>query len=748
MTISHNPNVKSVSREIGGRTLTIETGWVAKQASGSVLVSYGETVVLTAVTDGGPRDLPFFPLTVEYKEKTYAAGKIPGGFFKREGRPDTKEILACRLTDRSVRPMFQEGYQNEVQIISNVLSYDQENEPEVLSMIGAMAALHISEIPFLGPMGAIRLGWVDGAVVVNPTHTVLQNPANKLDLILSATPTAITMVEAGARELPDDEVPRVLAAGHEVVKEICAMIEELRGMAGKEKLQVEAPAKDEERPAAILARYGEDAIREVLETVGKHQRYAAIDEFVDRVVAENAPQDDSPEAEAERRAWKQAAKEVVGDLERKMTLEGKRIDGRGPKDIRPIEVETGLLPRVHGSALFTRGETQAIVSATLGSVEDEQIIDGLRAERTTNRFLLHYNFPPFSTGEAKPLRGTSRREIGHGALAERALRAVLPDYEDFPYTIRIVSEITESNGSSSMATVCGGSLSLMDAGVPVKAAVSGIAMGLIVDGDRYVVLSDILGNEDHFGDMDFKVAGTEQGITALQMDIKVEGLAQSILDEALAQAKEGRLHILGKMNEAMPAPREDVSPYVPVNKMIMIPSDKIGFLIGPKGANIRELQETYGVTISVVDDTGKVQVSGSPAEQVDACIERIRAQTRKIEPGERIRGTVVSVKDFGCFVDLGGGQEGMCHISELSSERVDEVADVCKEGDEMDVVVVEVDPRSGKIRVSRRLAELSDEELPAAIESARRPSGGRGRGGDRGRGARGRRGRERAGSRS
>ena len=737
MTISKNPNVKSVSREIGGRTLTLETGWIAKQASGCVIATYGETVVMSTAVDGGLRDLPFFPLTVDYREKTYAAGKIPGGFFKREARPSTKEVLAMRLLDRSVRPMFPDGYKNEVQIMSAVLSYDQENEPEVLHMIAGMAAVHISGIPFAGPMAAVRLGYVDGNVLVNPTRSILESDANILDLTMSATMDSVTMVEAGAKELPDSETVAALAAGHDVAREICEMIVELREIAGKEKTEVTAPEKDTETPAAVLAKYGEETVRNVLLTQGKFERYAAIDEFVKQVVADatEGMEEGSDEYSAAASKYKAAAKTVANDIERKMTLQGQRVDGRDTKTVRPIEIETQFLPRVHGSALFTRGETQAIVTTTLGSTDDEMFIDGLNEEKAKSKFYLHYNFPPYCTGEAKMLRGTSRREQGHGALAERALEPMLPDYADFPYTIRIVSDITESNGSSSMASVCGGCLSLMDAGVPVKAPVAGIAMGLIKDGDDYAILSDILGSEDHHGDMDFKVTGTEDGITALQMDIKVKGLAREILEEALEQAREGRLHILNCMADALETARTSLSPYAPCNKSIKIPADKIGFLIGPKGANIKALQEEHGVNVNILDDDGNVQVSGSPEQKVDECLEVIRQQTRTIERGEEFTGRVTSVKDFGCFVDLGGGREGMCHISELDMGRVDTVEDVCKEGDDLTVIVVNVDERSGKIRLSRRVALLPEEERAEAIEAASRPSGG-GRGGDR-RGGRG-----------
>ncbi|HJM39578.1 MAG TPA: polyribonucleotide nucleotidyltransferase [Planctomycetota bacterium] len=747
MTLSKNPKVVSVSREIGGRTLTLETGWIAKQANGCVIATYGETSVMTAVVDGGPRDLPFFPLTVDYREKTYAAGQIPGNFFRREGRPSTKEVLAMRVTDRSVRPMFIDGYKNEVQIMSQVLSYDQENEPDSLSMVASFAALHISNIPFLGPMGAVRLGYFDGNVVINPTHSVLNAPENKLDMTLAATSDAVCMVEAGANELPEAGVLEALRAGHDVCRALCEMCEELREKTGSiAKVEIVAPEKDEETPAKVLETIGRDRFEEVLLTKGKHERYEAVDAIVAEAIASLAPEGDDEDALAEQSKVKKATKAVLNDVERNMTLNGKRVDGRDTKTIRPIDIETRFLPRTHGSALFTRGETQAIVVSTLGSSDDEQIVDDLHEGDHKNNFMLHYNFPPYCVGEARPIRGTSRREYGHGALAERALRVVLPDYADFPYTIRIVSDITESNGSSSMASVCGGCLSMLDAGVPLKAPVAGIAMGLIKDGDQYAILSDILGSEDHHGDMDFKVTGTEEGITAIQMDIKVQGLSDAIMEEALEQAREGRMHILGKMAEALTGPAE-MSPYAPVNKGTRINPEKIGFLIGPKGANIKKLQEDYGVTVSVVNDEGDIQVSGTPLKQVEACLATIIEQLRDVMPGERYNAKVTSIKPFGCFADIGGGKEGMCHISELAQGRVEEVEDVCKEGDTLEFIVVNVD-QNGKIRLSRRIAELPEEEVAAAIEeaqaSAGRGGGGRG-GGGRDRGGRGGRGGDRGG---
>ncbi len=744
MTISQNSATQSVSREIAGRTLTLETGWIAKQANGCVIASYGETVVMAAVVDGGPRDLPFFPLTVDYREKTYAAGQIPGNFFRREGRPSTKEVLAMRMTDRSVRPMFTEGYANDVQVMSQVLSYDQENEPETLSMLASFVALHISDLPFMGPMGAVRLGYVDGNVVVNPPHSILESEANQLDMTLAATNDAVCMVEAGAHELPEAGVLEALRSGHEVCRVIGEMAEELRQLTGnKPKMEIEAPAKDTETPAKVLEHFGRERFETVLLTSGKHERYAAVDTLVEEAIAALAPDEEDENAQ---KIVKSATKSVLNDVERNMTLKGKRVDGRGPKDIRFIDIETRFLPRTHGSTLFTRGETQAIVVTTLGSSDDEQIVDDLHHGDHKNRFMLHYNFPPYCVGETRRIMGTSRREYGHGMLAERALRAVMPDYEAFPYTVRIVSDITESNGSSSMASVCGGCLSMLDAGVPLRAPVAGIAMGLIKDGDEYAILSDILGSEDHHGDMDFKVTGTAAGITALQMDIKVQGLSDSIMAEALEQAREGRMHILGKMNEALEAPAE-MSPYAPINMGARINPEKIGFLIGPKGANIKKLQETYGVTVSVVNDEGDIQVSGTPLERVQACMDTIKEQLRDVLPGERYNATVTSIKPFGCFADIGGGKEGMCHISELADGRVDEVEDVCKEGDQLEFIVVSVD-QNGKIRLSRRIAMLPEDQVEAAIASAAKPTGGGRRDGGRDRGGRGSRDRRPERSRS
>jgi len=581
------------------------------------------------------------------------------------------------------------------------------------------------------------LGYLDGNVVINPTHSILNSDDNVLDMTLAATTDAVCMVEASANELPEDGVLEALQAGHEVCRAICEMAEELRQLTGSvEKSAYTPPVKDEETPAKVLEFLGRDKVEAVLLTKGKSERYAAVDGLVAEAIAGCAPEGDDEAAQAEQSKVKKAAKSMLNSVERDMTLHGRRVDGRDTKTIRPIDIETRFLPRTHGSSLFTRGETQAIVVATLGSADDEQIVDDLHHGDHKNKFMLHYNFPPYCVGEARPIRGTSRREYGHGMLAERALQAVLPTYADFPYTIRIVSDITESNGSSSMASVCGGCLSMLDAGVPLKAPVAGIAMGMIKEGDEYAILSDILGSEDHHGDMDFKVTGTAAGITAIQMDIKVKGLSDEIMKEALAQAHDGRLHILGKMAEALDGPAE-VSPHAPVNKGARINPDKIGFLIGPKGANIKKLQEDYQVNVSVINDEGDIQVSGTPLANVEACLATILEQLKDVLPGERYDATVTSIKPFGCFADIGGGKEGMCHISELAAGRVEEVEDVCKEGDVLEFVVVNVD-QGGKIRLSRRIAELPEEEVAAAIEAAQSQAGrgggggGRGRGGDRG----------------
>jgi polyribonucleotide nucleotidyltransferase len=703
-----------VQREIAGRTLTLETGRLAKQANGSVFVQYGDSAVLMTVCCATARpDIDFFPLTVEYREKTAAVGKVPGGFFKREGRPTTKEILAMRLIDRAIRPMFAEGYREEIQIIGQVLSADQENDPDILAMIGAYASLQISEIPFLGPMGSTRIGYIGGKLVVNPTRSELKSPDSKLDLVVAGTREAIAMVEAGASEIDEEIMLEALELGHKVAIEVADLIGELAEKCGKEKKAVAAVSINEDLKKQVFAKYRKDCVS-ALKTRGKHERASAVSEVRARAIAEH-PATATGDPYVDEKAKSKRDKEVGGffdelafDIEREMILDGTRIDGRKTDEVREINCEVSVLPRVHGCALFTRGETQALVTVTLGTVDDEQIIEGLYEAEERKKFMLHYNFPPYSVGEVRPIRGTSRRETGHGALAERSLEPVLPAYETFPYTIRVVSDILESNGSSSMASVCGGTLAMMDAGIPIRRPVAGIAMGLITrDGSledgSFAILSDIAGNEDHNGDMDFKVAGTQTGITGLQMDIKIKGVNRSILDQALQQAKRGRLHILKTMlqHAGLREPRAEISPFAPRLEQVRINPSKIGALIGPKGANIKKLQEEFKVTVEVVDDTGLVHVSGTRVDMVKAAVERIRGMTAEPEVGRVYVGTVKSVKEFGAFVEIFPGVEGLCHVSELGDGYVKRVSDVVKVGDTLKIKVINID-ETGRVKLSAK----------------------------------------------
>lgn len=707
-------NPVRVSREIAGRTLTLETGRMAKQANAAVYVQYADSAVLMTVCAGPSKpDIDFFPLTVEYREKSYAAGKVPGGFFKREGRPSTKEILAMRLVDRAIRPMFPENYREDVQIIGQTMSADQENDPDILAMIGAFAALQISDIPFSGPMGACRIGYVGGQFVVNPTRTELKRPDSRLELVVASSPEAIVMVEAGANEFEEELMIQALELGQKASTEISSLIKEFADKCGQKKrefapLEVKTEIRD-----AIFKKY-RAACADALQTKGKHERANALSELKKKIVAE-FPSKPTGDILADEKAKGKHEKEIAAffeelafDLERESILAGTRIDGRAHDEIRPIESEVKLLPRVHGSALFTRGETQALVAVTLGTADDEQLIEGLFEEDEKRKFMLHYNFPPFSVGEVRPIRGTSRRETGHGALAERSLEPVMPAYETFPYTVRVVSEILESNGSSSMASVCGGTLALMDAGIPIRQPVAGIAMGLITRGGSlepgsYAILSDIAGNEDHNGDMDFKVAGTGQGITGLQMDIKIKGVNREILELALAQARRGRLHILKTMIQlsGLRAPRTEISQFAPRLEQIRINPAKIGALIGPKGAVIKKMQDEFKVTIEVVDDTGLVHVSGTRYDNVKAALERIRSMTQEPEIGRVYNGVVRGVKEFGAFVELFPGVEGLCHVSELADGYVKRVTDVVKVGDPLNVKVVSID-EGGKVKLSAR----------------------------------------------
>ncbi len=686
--------IKKVEIDFHGRPLSIEVGRLAKQADGAALVRYGETVVLvTAVAAQDVRlETDFFPLTVDYQERTFAAGKIPGGFFKREGRPSEKEILTCRLIDRSIRPLFSEGLRCETQIIATVLSADRENDPDVVAMLGTSLALHVSDIPFNGPLAGVRVGRIDGRWVVNPTQTQLFE--SDMDIFLSGSRDAIVMVEGGAHMVPEDEILEALFTGHQAIQPLLDLQEEVRREVGKGKRQVPLAELD----PAITRRIEELALAKLQQAIGipeKLDRYKRIGEVKNEVVTQAL--ETFPDKEKDIR-------DAFDELKRKcfrglIIQQERRIDGRGLKDIRPISCEVEVLPRTHGSALFTRGETQALVITTLGTASDEQKIDALIGEHY-KKFMLHYNFPPFSVGEVKFLRGPSRREIGHGNLAERALLPVLPSEDSFPYTLRIVSEILESNGSTSMATVCGGSLSLMDAGVPVTAPVAGIAMGLIKEGESVRVLSDILGDEDHLGDMDFKVAGTPEGVTSLQMDIKISGVNRDIMRQALHQAREGRLHILGIMGATMLSHRASVSGHAPRIITLKVKPEKIREIIGPGGKVIRGIIEATGVKMDVEDD-GTVTIASIDEAASRRAIEMVQKIAAEAEVGKIYKGTVRKIVEFGAFVEILPGTDGLVHISQLAPERVRRVTDVLKEGDEVMVKVLEID-RQGKIRLSRK----------------------------------------------
>jgi polyribonucleotide nucleotidyltransferase len=707
-------NICTVSREIGGRTLTLETGRMARQAHGAVVVRYGETVVLVTAVVAPPRaeEIDFFPLSVEYREKHSAAGKFPGGFIKREGRPSTKETLTARMIDRPIRPLFPDGYFEEVQVIASVLSADRENDPDIPAMIGASAALSISKIPFQGPIGSCRLGRVNGEFVVNPTHT--QFETSDLNVLVGGRKEAINMLEVSAKELPEEIVAEAITAAHGVVQQVIEMIEELQQKVGVEK---EAPVieLDMDLYQRVKAEI-EGHLRELKGISGKQERNEAVNAYFDEIrerytgTAEGGEDKPAVDKTMLNRVLSRIEEEVV----RRMILEeGKRPDGRSTTQIRPIECEVGLLPRTHGSALFTRGETQALVTVTLGTIRDAQIIDGLLDEYAQS-FTLHYNFPPFAVGEVKPVRGPGRREIGHGALAEKALENVRPPEEQFAYTVRLVSDITESNGSSSMASVCGGSLALMDAGVPIARAVAGISIGMVSeDHGRHVLLTDIIGEEDHFGDMDFKVAGTTVGITAIQLDIKAVGLAYNIMVETLERAKEARLDILKTMDNAINAPRAELSQYAPKLITIEIDPEFIGKIIGPGGKMIKSLQEQTDTTIEIEED-GTVYISCVGGDGHLRAKEMIEAMTQPPEVGKVYKeGKVVSAKEFGVFVEFVPGVEGLCHISELSDGYVKRVEEVCKVGDVIPVKLILVDEQ-GRYKLSRKaaLAELGIKEEP------------------------------------
>jgi polyribonucleotide nucleotidyltransferase len=704
------------SVRIGDNELVLETGKLAKQADGAVTVRYGDTIILvSAVSAKEKKDVDFLPLTVEYQEKLYSAGRIPGSYFRREGRLTEKETLTSRLVDRSCRPLFPEGYAYETQVIAGVISSDAENEGDVHGITGASAALMVSNIPFNGPIAGIRVGRVGGQLIANPTAK--QRLESDLDLVMACSKDAIVMVEGGANEVSEPDMVAALEFGKASVAPVLELQEAMRRELGVQVREYEkAPVADESlrmrvrelAMPAIAAGYG---IKE------KHDRYAALSQAKKDALARlKADMGESFTPQVEK-----LAKAVVEDLKyehmRELTVNGGRIGARPHDVVRNITSEVGLLPRVHGSALFTRGETQALVAVTLGTSEDEQRLE-LLSGQTFKRFMLHYNFPPFSVGETKPLRGPGRREIGHGALAERALRGMLPRSEDFPYTIRVVSDILESNGSSSMASVCGGTLSLMDAGVPIKAPVAGIAMGLVKEGEKIAILSDILGDEDHLGDMDFKVCGTKDGITSIQMDIKITGLTTAIMSRALEQARRGRLHILGEMLKALDAPRKEISKYAPRITTIMIRPEFIKNVIGPGGKVIKDIINRTGASINI-EDSGRVDIASNNSEAVQQAITMIQALTREAEVGKIYLGTVRKIAEFGAFVELFPGTDGLIHISELSDKRVKSVSDVLKEGDEVMVKVISID-RSGKIRLSRKeaLAERAGTAVPPAQASA------------------------------
>ncbi len=700
--------IQRMERPFAGRTLSLETGRMARLAHGSCLVQYGDTVVLCAATvQDHPTHLPFFPLTIEYREKQYAAGKIPGGFFKREGRPGEKEILAARLVDRPIRPLFPSGFMHETQVACFVLSADQENDADVLAVLGASVALNMSKIPFNTPVAAVRVGRIKGNWILNPTFQQLEY--SDMDIVVAGTAEAVTMVEGGALEVPEEEILEGLQVAHEGIKELCAMQEEfLEGLRqpDMEWTPVEPDEALRERVEAMAA----SRVEEALNLSDKQERNQAMAAVTEAVMAELKAED---EAYAEYAA---AVSAILRGIEKKtmrrqILEKGERADGRGLDEIRPISCEVGVLPRTHGSALFTRGQTQALAVVTLGTSRDEQRIDSIDSlEELTKSFMLHYNFPPFSVGEARPYRGTSRREIGHGNLAERAIQPLLPAYDEFPYTIRIVSDILESNGSSSMATVCGSSLALMDAGVPIKAACAGVAMGLIKEGDQVAVLTDILGLEDALGDMDFKVAGTRQGVTSIQMDIKIQGLTMEILKEALERAHRGRMHILDVMDQVIAEPRSDLSDYAPRIMTMEINPEKIGEVIGPKGKTIRAIQEESGATIEI-DDSGLVRIAAVSGEAGMRAREMIEAIVADPEVGRIYEGPVKNVTSFGAFIEILPGVEGLCHISELQEGRTERTEDVLKKGDITKVKLLSIDEK-GRLRLSRKAA-LAEEAATA-----------------------------------
>lgn len=693
-----------VERQIGASVFSIETGELAKQAAGSCLVQYGETVVLVAAASGGARPGDFFPLTCDYRERVAAAGKFPGGFLKREGRPTTKETLTARLMDRPIRPLFPKWFRDEVQIQSFVMASDRQNDGDVLAMNGASAALRISPLPFQGPIASVRLGYIEGQFVPFPTHDQLEE--SDLDLIVSGSKDSILMIEGFAREIPEDRMVDAIVTAHGFIRQICELQEELAEKVGTVKKEYETPPADETFDV-LRAKYY-DAFRAAKQTEGKLARAEACEALKKQALAELIPDPNTESAitaESFASAWEALETCVVRD----QILTGVRPDGRDCKTLRPISCKIDLLPRVHGSAMFQRGETQALVTVTLGTGRDEQRVDGL-IDEYSQKFMLHYYFPSFSVGECRPIRGPGRREIGHGALAERSVKPVLPDPDAFPYTIRVISDILESNGSSSMASVCGATLGLMAAGVPITNPVAGISVGLVKEADRYVLLTDIIGDEDHFGDMDFKVSGTQNGITGIQLDLKIDGISEEIVRNTLKQSREARIEILRTMLSTIPRPRSDISPWAPRLLRTHIDPEKIGLLIGPGGKTIRAIQEATGALIEVEDD-GTVSVASSDLNGASEAMRRIEALTASVEVGRIYEGRVMSIKDFGAFIEILPGKDGLCHISELADGYVNSVSEVCKVGDEMKVKVIAIDDQD-RVKLSRKavLREMANAE--------------------------------------
>jgi polyribonucleotide nucleotidyltransferase len=699
------------SIKLGDRELTVETGRIAKQADGSVVIRYGDTMLLCAAVGAktAREGIDFFPLTVEYRESNYAAGRIPGNYFRREGRPNEKEVITCRLIDRPCRPLFADGYKNETQVIASVISADPDNNPDVVAITGSSCALYLSDIPFMNPIAGVRIGLIEGRYIVNPTYDEVRE--SRLNLIVAGTEEAIVMVEAGAQEVSEEIMLEALMLAHKEINRLCRWQKELYKALDIQKREVVPPALDEAMLGEIQSNYGE-RLRAALDTTGqdKLESYAAVDALKKEVV-ESYPEDQSEQRQMAKVLFNHLKESIFRD---DILNKRRRPDGRRFSEIRPITCEVGWLPRVHGSALFTRGETQAIVTTTLGTKDDEQFMDDLEKGELKRRFMLNYNFPHYSVGEVGRFGSPGRREIGHGALARRALEGVLPDEATFPYTLRIVSDITESNGSSSMATVCGGALSLMDAGVPLKAAVAGVAMGLVMEENKYAILSDIAGAEDHYGDMDFKVAGTRQGITALQMDIKIAGINAQIMAEALEQAKKGRLHILNAMEKALPESRTEISQHAPRIIQIKINPDKIRDVIGPGGKIIRSLVEETGAKIDVADD-GTISIATASSSAAEAAVNRIRGLTAEAEVGQTYLGTVNRIVDFGAFVEVFPGTDGLLHISEIADRRVKDVRDELKEGQQILVKCIGKD--GNKIKLSRK-AVLRDEQRKAETASA------------------------------